>query len=246
MSNASSNSQNTTQGGDSWLGTGISVFGGMMSSVNNFFMSQLKNIPMPSYVRGMMNAYNLMKDLITGAASGGAGQNNAANGVAAALVGTIVAGVIFAPIAGVIGGSALITAIVAGFGGSFVSMLLENYFEKNNINFFDPQQALSDIGNNALDGFNDLRDLISRLTDRDEGIANHLKNQDGSQDAFETLYDWADTLPDDLKQDLIDYLNEIENNENIDPEDFEDIVEDKIVDDENDDEHEDNDSDSDR
>ena len=51
MGDSSSNSQNTTQNTNSWLGTGISVFGGMMSSINNFAISQIKNAPVPSYVR---------------------------------------------------------------------------------------------------------------------------------------------------------------------------------------------------
>lgn len=176
MSDSTNNAGSTQSGRASWLGDAITVFGGFMSGMHHFTLNHMKSMPLPGYARGVMSVFALTKELATGAASGGAGQGNAANGVAAALVGTLAAAAII-PAFGVLGiGFTVVTAaVIVGTISAVISTAVSDYLDHNNIDFSNPIQALSDIGNNALEGFNNIREMISSLTDPNNGISNFLE-----------------------------------------------------------------------
>ncbi|MCC5977711.1 MAG: hypothetical protein JJU21_06600 [Salinarimonas sp.] len=131
---------------NNWISYGTTIFGSIMAGVQNFFLTQVAGAS-SGIARGMINTVSLIKSLSSGALGGAAGQDNAANGVAASLIG----GMITASIAfSVASFGFTIAPIVMAVGISvvtaFVTMGIENFLERHNINFYDPLQAISDMG----------------------------------------------------------------------------------------------------
>ena len=84
------------------------------------------------------------------------------------------------------------------------------------------------MGVGLRDDFNFVRDFISELTSRDNGFARELEGINDAaaiQNDFELLRNWAQTLPDDLRQQALDKIDEVEADENFDPQRFQDLAE---------------------
>ncbi|MGY6646184.1 MAG: calcium-binding protein, partial [Salinarimonas sp.] len=211
-----------------WIGFGATVFGSLMAGVQSFSLSKVVGAS-SGIAKGMINVLGLLKSISIGAVGGEAGQDNAANGVAASIIGGMITSAI---VFGVVAAGFTVAPIVMAVGISAVSavatVLVENFLERHNINFYDPLQAISDMGGGLRDDFNFVRDLISELTSRDNGFARELEGINDPaaiQNDFELLRNWVEKLPEDLRQQALDKIDEVEADENFDPQRFQDLAE---------------------
>ena len=83
-----------------WIGFGATIYGSLMAGVQNFSLTKVIGAS-SGIAKGMINTLGFLKSVSIGAAGGAAGQDNAANGIAASIIGGMITSAIVFSVAAV-------------------------------------------------------------------------------------------------------------------------------------------------